>query len=100
MYAQNMGEHIAIEELIDLSGKRALVTGGLKGIGKSIASRLSECGATVLVADNDSNVKNESPSDQLNFIECDITGNGFYFMFAVFLCATPILRSELTRNVC
>lgn len=38
---------------MDLSGKVAIVTGGAMGIGFSIASRLAEAGAKVLVADKD-----------------------------------------------
>jgi len=34
---------------IDLSGKRALVTGGSRGIGAEICSKLAECGADVFV---------------------------------------------------
>ena len=36
-----------IESLVDLRGRRALVTGGGKGIGLAIATRLVEAGATV-----------------------------------------------------
>ena len=68
-----MGEDTKITELISLTGKRALVTGGLKGIGKSIALRLSESGAKVLVADADPAVNKETASENISFVECDIT---------------------------
>lgn len=43
-------EQKPISELLDLSGKAAIVTGGAMGIGFAIASRLAEAGAKVLIA--------------------------------------------------
>ena len=45
-----MTERKSIFSRLDLSGKAAVVTGGSKGIGKNLATVLSEAGATVLIA--------------------------------------------------
>lgn len=42
-----------VQDLLDLTGKAAIVTGAAKGIGYGIAYRLAEAGAKVLVADTD-----------------------------------------------
>ncbi|MFD6169736.1 SDR family NAD(P)-dependent oxidoreductase [Streptomyces coeruleorubidus] len=41
----------SLAELISLSGRRAVVTGAGRGLGRAIARRLAEAGADVLVAD-------------------------------------------------
>jgi 3-hydroxybutyrate dehydrogenase len=43
----------------DLSGRRALVTGGASGIGRACAVRLAEAGAAVIVLDRDSDAAAE-----------------------------------------
>lgn len=40
-----------IDQLVDLSQKRAVITGGAVGIGQGISYRLAEAGAKVLIAD-------------------------------------------------
>ncbi|SEI38880.1 NAD(P)-dependent dehydrogenase, short-chain alcohol dehydrogenase family [Dyadobacter koreensis] len=54
----------------ELTGKVALVTGGTKGIGKAIADRLSQAGATVIVT-----ARNHPGDENLkhHFIAADIT---------------------------
>ena len=63
----------SLSDLIDLSGKRALVTGGGKGIGAAVASRLTEAGATVTVADFDPAAAEFASSIGAAFVSCDIT---------------------------
>ena len=60
----------------DLSGRRALVTGGAQGLGEGMASALAEAGATVVIAD----VKDElggsvaqSLGDGHAFVHLDVT---------------------------
>ncbi|MBU6214713.1 SDR family oxidoreductase [Patescibacteria group bacterium] len=42
-----------LADLMNLSGKTAIVTGGAMGIGEAIARRLAEAGSAVLIADRD-----------------------------------------------
>ncbi|MGA4987890.1 SDR family NAD(P)-dependent oxidoreductase [Nonomuraea bangladeshensis] len=43
----------SLAELVSLRGRRAVVTGGARGLGKAIASRLAEAGAALLIGDLD-----------------------------------------------
>ncbi len=45
--------HPSIAELLDLTGKSAIVTGGSMGIGRGIVERLHEAGARLIIADID-----------------------------------------------
>ncbi|MFC8009173.1 MULTISPECIES: SDR family NAD(P)-dependent oxidoreductase [Streptomyces] len=53
MTTSSSSETVSIGELMDLSGKTALVTGGAMGIGLGIVRRLHEAGANVVIADVD-----------------------------------------------
>lgn len=59
-----------IQNYKDLTGKIALVTGGTKGIGKAIADRLSDAGATVIVTARN---QPEQSSTGHHFIAADVT---------------------------
>ena len=62
-----------IRELIDLTGRRAFVTGGGRGIGAAVAARLVEAGAEVTVGDIDPSADAAAVAIGANFCECDIT---------------------------
>lgn len=52
-----------LQELLNLKGKTAIVTGGAKGIGWGISYRLAEAGANVLIADLDEESANGAAQD-------------------------------------
>jgi NAD(P)-dependent dehydrogenase (short-subunit alcohol dehydrogenase family) len=53
-----------------LKGRRALVTGGTKGIGEAVAARLREAGATVLTT---ARTQPDDPAPENLFVAADIT---------------------------
>jgi 2-deoxy-D-gluconate 3-dehydrogenase len=57
----------ATAQIFDLSGQVAIVTGGAKGIGASIASRLAGAGAAVVVAD----ISEKAASSTVEAIQSD-----------------------------
>jgi NAD(P)-dependent dehydrogenase (short-subunit alcohol dehydrogenase family) len=79
---QNGGLNININQLFDLSGKTAIVTGGSRGLGKQIAIALAEAGANIVVCSRNINACKEV-SDQLQEIgvnalacQCDVSKKG------------------------
>ena len=70
-----------LDQLICLAGKRAIVTGGATGIGKSITYRLAEAGAAVLIADIDSTNAEHTAKEfsasgyNVSCVACDISNN-------------------------
>ena len=62
-----------LSELVDLSGRRAFVTGGAQGIGAAIARRLIEAGAAVTVGDIDADVATTASTFGASGVVCDVT---------------------------
>ena len=52
-----------LPELLSLAGRRAVVTGGGQGLGKAIALRLAEAGASVLIADINGELADSTAKD-------------------------------------
>ncbi|MEM9746045.1 MAG: SDR family oxidoreductase [Actinomycetota bacterium] len=59
-------------EMIDLTGRRAVVTGGAKGIGTAIARRFIESGAVVTIADLDPAGAGVADEIGADFVACDV----------------------------
>lgn len=68
-----------IGQLVDLTGKTAIVTGGAMGIGLAISHRIAEAGAAVLIADTNAeeaqNATKELKSHgyKAMFTQCDVS---------------------------
>ena len=67
---------VSVAEMVDLSGRRAFVTGGAKGIGAAIALRLVEAGATVTIGDVDPATPAAAEQMGCESVICDITSAG------------------------
>jgi 2-deoxy-D-gluconate 3-dehydrogenase len=62
--------------LIDLTGRRAFITGGGRGIGAAVAARLVEAGADVTIGDIDPAAEHTAAAIGARFCVCDITDAG------------------------
>lgn len=61
-------ENTAVNKLLDLSGKTAIITGGALGIGNGITTRLAEAGANVVIANR--------TKDEADKAVAELTGKG------------------------
>lgn len=61
----------SIAELVSLAGRGAVVTGGAQGLGKAIARRLAEAGASVLIGDRNADLAHAAAAELSR--SCDAT---------------------------
>ena len=62
----------SLSQLIDLTGRTAVVTGGARGIGYAIADRLAEAGATVVLSDIDLDAVQQAATEIANRRSADV----------------------------
>lgn len=71
-----------LNELLNLDGKTAIVTGGAQGIGYGISYRLAEAGAKILIADLDEAAANKTVEEfksrgwQAEAVKTDVSDDG------------------------
>lgn len=69
---------LPLQQMFDLSGKVAIVTGGAQGLGLAIVDRLSEAGAQVIIADKNASTGQKAVEDmkakgrKVDFIQTDV----------------------------
>ena len=70
---------LPLNDLISLTDRRAIVTGGAMGIGFAIACRFAEAGASIVIADTNRGKVRQAVQDlrshgyQATFIQCDVS---------------------------
>ena len=72
-------KRVPLNNLISLTDKRAIVTGGAVGIGFAIARRLTEAGASIVIVDTNREKAQQAVQElrsygyQATFIQCDVS---------------------------
>ena len=80
--------NIPVSNLLNLSGKNALVTGGGVGIGQAISYRLAEAGARVLIVDsNEENIKKAKKEFEDTKLHID------------YICADVSKKSDIEKSI-
>ena len=73
---------VPLLQLLDLSGRTAIVTGAGMGIGQAIARRLAEAGAAVVIADADAEAAESTAKElrdaglEARAVHCDVSVDG------------------------
>jgi len=79
---------LSLQQLTDLKGKTAIVTGGAMGIGFGIAYRLAQAGANVVIADMNEEVGEKAAQE--------LTANGWH---AAFIKTNVSVEGDVQRAV-